>query len=102
MKLINGRGQLGKALKKYLKLYKHIDCTIYHTWNMADKSKKAQQKAATDFMKFVVSHANDKVVFISTTHPVHCHYTEFKMISERFLWNATNDGVVIRLPSLIG
>jgi len=102
MKLINGRGQLGKALKKYLKLYKHVDCIIYHTWNMIDKSEEGQRQSCLDFMKFVRKNDKKKIVFISTTHPIHCHYMEYKNLSEIFLWNYTNDGVVIRLPSLIG
>ena len=99
MKLINGRGQLGKELSK---LSSDIDCTIYHTWNLDDKSKNAQFEEYEEFCYYVDKYPDERIVFISTTYPHHDEYVRFKMEAELYLWSHTRSGQVIRIQSMIG
>ncbi len=99
MKLINGRGQLGKELSK---LSSDIDCTIYHTWNLDDKSDEVQLEEYVDFCHYVDRHPDERIVFISTVHPHYDEYVRWKMEAELYLWRSMESGQVIRIQSMIG
>ena len=99
MKLINGRGQLGKELSK---LNFDIDCTIYHTWNLDDKSYGAQLEEYENFCHYVDKHPDEKIVFISTVYTHYDEYVRWKMEAELYLWRSMESGQVIRIQSMIG
>ena len=103
IKLINGRGQLGEALKNKIANVKvNEDIYIYHTWNIDDKSKQTQEKEYQKFIHFVKKNTNKKIVFISTSLQKDNWYTYFKQLAEAFLLMNNKNPVIIRFPSLIG
>jgi len=97
-KLINGRGQLGEALKK-LNIKDNV--IIYHTWNFQDKSEEVQRKCCEDLRKFVDENKDKRIIFISTILDDDSHYARFKRISELFVAD-NQSGSYIRLPTIIG
>jgi len=99
MKLIDGKGQLGKEL---LRLNPDIDCTIYHTWNLDDKSNVIQFAEHLKFCDYVDAHSDERIVFVSTVHSHYDAYFRWKMKSELYLWGHTKSGLVIRIQSMIG
>ena len=100
MKLINGRGQLGKALRKHA--YKFSDVIIYHTWNLDDQTERTQKNEYEKFKKFVDENINETIIFISTTHEVWGEYLRYKMKAELYLLENTIYGKVIRISYLMG
>jgi hypothetical protein len=100
IKLINGRGQLGEALKKIIG-NENIDAIIYHTWNFQDKSEEVQRKCFKDLKKFVDENSDSRIIFISTILDDGSPYARFKRISELFIADNKN-GSYIRLPTMIG
>ena len=103
IKLINGRGQLGASLKKLENLNIKQNVYIYHTWNIDDKSKNTQKKEFDKFVNFVRNQKqNSKIVFISTSSTKDNWYNYYKHLSEAYLLSNTINGIVIRLPTLVG
>ena len=102
IKLINGRGQLGKKLKYLESTKTNEEVYVYHTWNIDDKNKLAQEEEYKKFVKFVNLHKDDKIVFISTSSTKDNWYNFYKHKSESYLVLNTASGIVIRLPTLIG
>jgi hypothetical protein len=103
IKLVNGRGQIGSALSEMLsKVNIDIDVYIYHTWNIDDKTRKAQAEQYKKFIEFVDNHKAKKIVFISTSSQKNNWYTYYKHFAESYLLLANENSVVIRLPTLIG
>jgi len=102
IKLINGRGQLGSILKRKIEGFSDMDCIIYHTWNIDDKSEVTQLKEYEKFRDFVNNNHKEKIVFISTVCPVMGSYLKYKMLSEIYLWDICEQGKVIRLPAYVG
>ena len=100
MKLIDGFGQLGNELSKLSN--DSIDCTIYHKWDIVDKSEKRQIECFAEFIDYVDAHRDEKIVFISTLHENYCKYLHYKIKAELYLLEQTNTGKVIRLPYMIG
>jgi len=101
MKLINGNGQLGLYLKNLKHAYNKIDVTIYHTWNVIDKSKDAQQKEYEKFIRFVKKSTN-RIVFISTKSQNDTWYTWYKQKAEGYLLSQYENCIILRLPTFIG
>jgi len=101
IKLVNGRGQLGSSLKKLEDLNVDEEIYIYHTWNIEDKSKHAQKKEFDKFVNFVKT-TKSKIIFISTSSTKDNWYNYYKQQSESYLLANTVNGVIIRLPTLIG
>ena len=102
IRLVNGRGQLGSALKK-------LDLSnqqgfIYHTWNVSDKSESTQKFEYEKFIKFVsnVAMPYDKIIFISTNSQNDTWYTWYKQKAESYLLLNHKDSIVLRLPTFIG
>ena len=104
IRLINGRGQLGSVLKTQVQSFKiEKSACIYHTWNIDDKSQEIQQKEYKKFVDFVRQHRlKEKIFFISTTSTKDNWYNTYKQSAEAYLLTNTDDGAVIRLPTLIG
>ena len=101
MKLINGNGQLGLHLKNQKHLHDRLDVTIYHTWNVADKSKSVQQEEYEKFTRFVKK-TNNRIVFISTKSDNDTWYTWYKQKAEGYLLSHYKDCMILRLPTFIG
>ncbi len=105
VKLINGRGQLGDALRELIKKDNGVnypDCVIYHTWNIDDSSEKAQRNEYDKFVKFVDAHKDEKIYFISTKQGREIHYLHYKLKSELYLIENVKNGHIIRIPKLVG
>jgi len=102
IELINGRGQLGSVLKRKVEGFSDLDCVIYHTWNIDDKSEITQLKEYEKFKDFVNSRHEERIVFISTVHAEADSYLKYKMLSEIYLWDICDKGKVIRLPAYVG
>tara|TARA_R100000008_G_scaffold64178_1_gene41290 strand:- start:416 stop:922 length:507 start_codon:yes stop_codon:yes gene_type:complete len=102
--LINGRGQLGEALKEQIKECEtEKNVFIYHTWNVWDKKKDSQKKEFNKFKAFVDKNRNNgRIIFISTYSENDNHYVHYKQKSESYLLLNCEDCLVLRLPSLIG
>jgi len=103
IKLINGRGQLGQELNKII-LHRSFDenITIYHTWNVLDKSEEIQKECFKKFKEFVDNHLLEKIIFISTYSQTDNPYNYYKQLAESYLINHCEQGKIIRLPVLIG
>jgi len=80
MILLNGRGQIGSALKLIEKDTSDLDVIVYHTWNFLDK----------------------KFVFISTKSKSINYYTEYKKLAETLVEEVCKSYLIIRLPNLLG
>jgi dTDP-4-dehydrorhamnose reductase len=103
LKLINGRGQLGNALRDLLESVDPLEETyIYHTWNIDDKDQRTQQIECEKFAEFVDEHAEKKIIFVSTYSEKENWYNYCKQIAEVYLLSHCEKGVVVRLPTLIG
>jgi hypothetical protein len=103
--LINGRGQIGEALKKIIPLEEVSPLEkifIYHTWNISDKSEGIQRECYRNFVDFVNNHIDKKIIFISTYSQQDNAYNQYKHLSEAYLLSNNLYGRVIRLPTLIG
>ena len=101
--LINGRGQLGEQLKRMLKEQPlGEELYIYHTWNVQDKSKKAQEEEYKKFQIFIESHASKKIIFVSTKSQRETWYTHYKQLAEAYTLLYCNDGLIVRIPTIVG
>jgi hypothetical protein len=100
MKLINGKGQLGEALKKAdIK----GDWTIYHTWDFENKKDlEIQRDCYRKFVKYVDTHPKEKIVFISTLSQEDTFYSRFKRLAEIYLKANGTNSKIIRICSIIG
>ena len=98
MKLIDGLGQLGGALSKS----KLKNITIYHKWNVFDKSVEAQQDSYNEFVRYVDGHKEERIMFISTKTEKEGPYLYWKRAAERYLCQNVNQMCIIRLPIIIG
>lgn len=103
IKLVNGRGQLGKALNELIEKEKpEKDAIIYHTWNFLDKAEDVQIECYNKFKKFVDENLNSKIVFISSYSEKESFYQYYKQIAEAYLLSRVEKGYIVRLPILIG
>jgi hypothetical protein len=101
--LINGRGQLGEALKRKVEeTFFQENLFIYHTWEIKDKSEQIQKECYEKFIHFVEKNKDQRILFVSTYSQTDNHYNYYKQLSEAFLLSNTERGSVIRLPTLIG
>ena len=100
VKLIDGKGQLGEALKK---AEIKSDWTIYHTWNFIDKEdEEIQRKCFLDFIDYVVKHPNQKICFISTSSiNSNTSYKKYKRLAEIYL-QGFSEHKIIRFCGIIG
>ena len=99
VKLINGRGQLGRELSKAKK--PGYDCIIYHTWNIDDHSEIMQAREYGKFVDFVNHNLDENIYFISTKQGQQ-GYLHYKLKAELYLLEVTETGRIIRIPKLIG
>jgi hypothetical protein len=99
MKLVDGLGRLGKELSKYLN--NDIDWTIYHTWNIDDKSEKAQALEYEKFCAYVDNHLDEKICFISTSYRAMDSYMIYKRKAEKYI-RACADFKIVICPALVG
>ena len=109
IRLINGRGQVGSALKKLLQeaeaesLETSVqDVAIYHTWNFLDKTEQTQRVCYEKFREFVDQNPDIKIVFTSTYSQTNNPYNHYKRLAEKYLLEHHNNGQIVRLPTLIG
>ena len=101
--LINGRGQLGEELKKALGDVKtSTEVCVYHTWNVQDKSEKAQEEEYIKFQAFVDTHSSSKIMFISTKSQRETWYTHYKQLAEAYIILYCNEVIIARLPTIVG
>lgn len=102
MKLINGRGQLGKALSSCRSLFDH-DVIVYHTWNFINKDDQTQKLELDKLRLFLESTpSNKKVVFISTSTQTDTPYLTAKRAAEKIVLEHNACNLVLRLPCIIG
>ena len=103
IKLINGRGQLGRALQDRVR---NVKCEkkiyVYHTWKPWKTDLETQEEEYKKFIEFVKQHKGDRIVLISTYSENESYYVYFKQMSEAYLIQNCQDCLVIRLPSLVG
>ena len=104
IKLVNGKGQLGSAITEISKTYDGMPVSIYHTWNVADKSKLSQLNEYEKFTKYIDEHKNskDKIVFISSASENDTWYTYYKQRAEAYLLMNYDNCMILRLPTFIG
>ena len=106
VKLINGRGQLGDALRELVKGdgggVSYPNCVIYHTWNIDDPSEKAQRNEYDKFVKFANAYKDERVFFISTKQGIQFNYLHYKMKAELYLVENLPYGHIVKIPKLIG
>ena len=101
--LKNGRGQLGKILKKNIKTINFDEeVVIYHTWNIDDKSEETQYKEYQKFTSFVKGHQDKRIIFISTKTQKDDFYVKYKQMAEAFLIENCHNCLVLKFPTLIG
>jgi len=103
--LINGRGQLGKHLAALLA--EDIsefseEVYIYHTWSVLDKTEITQKKEYEKFKNFVNAHQDKKIIFVSSSSKRETSYLKYKHLSESYLLFKCDNGLIIRLPTIIG
>ena len=103
VKLINGRGQIGKILSKKVE---NLECKneilLYHTWNIDDKSEKIQLAEYVKFVNFVDSNKNKRIVFISTKSEKDSWYVYYKQMSESYLLQNCYDCLILKFPTILG
>ena len=97
IKLIDGYGQLGEALKRSIPEVTE-DIAIYHKWNIEDKSEEAQKVCFDEFCEFRKNYPG-RVVLISTKSDNESPYTRWKKAAEMICFKCDN---IVRLPILIG
>jgi hypothetical protein len=107
IRFVNGRGQLGSALRNLQAEFEsespgHRTVHIYHTWNVWDKEEGAQKKEYDKFKKYVDDHLDERMVFVSTYCQNENYYVHYKQRSEAYLLARHPNGVVVRLPNIIG
>ena len=103
IKLLNGNGQMGNALKHKLSFASVLEeVLIYHTWNIEDKSATIQQQEYLKFTTFVKKNKNKRIIFISTSSQKENSYVKYKQLSESFLLENHNNCLVLRIPTIIG
>ena len=104
IKLINGRGQMGEAIKERLSEVPQIkeSVYIYHTWNFENKSKYIQLIEFNKLLSFVDKYYKHKIIFISTTAEGDTHYTHYKQKAEAYLINKCERAIILKFPPLIG
>jgi mRNA-degrading endonuclease RelE of RelBE toxin-antitoxin system len=103
--LVNGRGQLGAALKNALPSFQNEieeKVYVYHTWNIEEKSEEKQKIEYEKFRLFVEEHTNEKIIFISTYSEKENWYNHYKQMAEAFLSLKCKRGVSLRIPTIIG
>ena len=102
MILLNGRGQLGTELSKLNKGREGKGDSVYHTWNFREKHNLSIQRECYDkFVRFV-DKCHTRIIFISTYSTQSNYYTFFKQLAEGYILTKTFNGIIIRLPTLIG
>jgi len=103
MILLNGRGQIGSALKLIEKDTSDLDVIVYHTWNFLDKSLYTQKNEFEKLYKYLINRKEDKkFVFISTKSKSINYYTEYKKLAETLVEEVCKSYLIIRLPNLLG
>ena len=103
IRLIDGLGQLGKELKQQSSgVCANRDIFLYHTWNVWCRSHESQEREYKKFIEFVDTHPDSRIVFISTYSQNNNYYVHFKQLAESYLLATHKDGLVIRLPNLVG
>ena len=101
MRLLNGRGQLGEALKPYSNKNSIVD--LYHSWIFDDKTYQTQAKQFDKFRDYFFSRDKErKPVFISTGVAGSGPYFDFKKLAERCIEDNCSNYLIIRLPNIIG
>jgi hypothetical protein len=101
MEIIDGKGQLGTALKAIANNY-YCDCIIYHTWNIEDHSEETQKNEFIKFIDFAEKNKKKRIIFISTKQGKHEMYLKYKLKTELYILENLKKGQIIRLPKLIG
>jgi hypothetical protein len=104
--LINGRGQLGRELKKRIShpsiSSNKKEVIIYHTWNIDNKSEQTQAKEYDKLVECVDNNLDKRFMFISTYSQKNNYYNFYKHKAESYVILNCIDPLVIRLPTLIG
>ena len=100
MRLINGRGQLGEALSKYID---DSDWFVYHTWDIVNlENVELQQKEFDKFKEFIDKNKDEKICFISSSYVKDTPYMYNKIKAESYIINNVKDWKIIRPPHYIG
>jgi len=105
--LVNGRGQLGTALKNALPSFQNEieeKVYVYHTWNIEEKSEEKQKIEYEKFLNFISTvDKKSKIIFISTTKSeTQSWYVFYKQLAEAFLLVTHPNCVILKFPTLIG
>jgi len=110
VKLVNGRGQLGKKLNKELKNFStNGEVAIYHTWKVPHlynpppgQEEFIQQNEYNKLVKFCEENPKSKIIFISTNSSKSTWYTYYKELAEAYLLLNHKDCVILKFPLFIG
>ncbi len=103
IKLANGRGQLGTALKtKIVDQHPKQVIHLYHTWNIDDKTEPTQRVEYNKFKNFVDKQGHEKIIFISTKSEKDSSYVYYKHLAESYLIQNCNKCLVLRFPTIVG
>ena len=101
--LLNSRGQIGDKLSALLcESGIEQEVYIYHTWDIEDKSYESQRKEYIKFKNFVSENWAKRIIFISTNSQKENYYVKFKQLSEAYLVENCQTGLVLKFPTLIG
>jgi len=101
--LVNGRGQLGQQLKKYVGgRQTNEEVYVYHTWSVQNKTEEEQKKEYKKLQSFVDEHSAQKIIFVSTKSQRETWYTRYKQLAEAYVLLHCKDSLVIRFPTFVG
>lgn len=101
IRLIDGRGQIGKELKECNE-FVDLDAVIYHSWNFVDKTESVQKKCFDKFVEYVDNNKHERIAFISTYTTTWTPYLKYKLKAELYLLESVECSKVFRLPCLLG
>ena len=107
IRFVNGRGQMGHVLRILQPEFEPKTAGmgmvhIYHTWNPWDKGEDVQKSEYDKFTKYVDDHQDEKIIFVSTYCQNENYYVHYKQRAEAYLLANHPNGIVVRLPNIIG
>lgn len=109
VKLLNGRGQLGKKLKEKFNGYNtDYDVSIYHTWKVphlydpGESEEEIQKQEYNKLVKFSKLNPQTKIIFISTNSNRGTYYTYYKELAEAYLLLNHKNCVILKFPVFVG
>ena len=108
VRIINGRGQLGEKLQRYVRIKGILDVAIYHTWQVTysgDSNMSEEMVQLNEYNKLVEfskQNPNTKIIFISTNSQRNSWYTHYKEQAEAYLLANHDSCIILKFPAFIG